>query len=131
MFPFVHSQFYRVKFLFAMHSYNKKIDLYLTNGAISIAKNTTPMVNGSFDRHTLLFTFQLDDVEKTFTNTATIAMTSMMSAMIEPQARKSGLRIKIDGKTRTYTMIIQTAMSNCTISCSSNTCQKRKRKPNC
>jgi hypothetical protein len=113
------------------HFYTKKNDLYLTNGAISNAKKTTPMVNGSFDHCTVLFTFQLDDVEKTFTNTAVIVMTSKTLAMIEPQARKSGLRMKIDGNTRTYTISIQTAMSNCTISCSSNACQKRKRKPNC
>jgi hypothetical protein len=82
------------------------------------------MVNGSFDHRTVLFTFQLDDVEKTFTNTATIAMTSKMLGMIEHQARKSGLRMKIDGKTKTYTISIQTAMSNCTISCSSKAFQK-------
>ena len=82
------------------------------------------MVNGNFDHFVELSTFQLDDLEKIFTNTATIVMTSKMLATSENQARKYGLRMKIDGKTKTNIMSIQAAMSNSTIFCSPKPYQK-------
>lgn len=54
-------------------------------------------------------------------------MTSKILAISEKIARKSGLRMKIDGRTRIYTMSIQTVVSNSTIFCSLRACQKTKR----
>ena len=86
-----------------------------------------PIINGIFDQFTEVCTFQLDDVKKILINKDIIVMTSMILAMSDHQPRKSGLRIKVDGKMRRNTISIQTVKSNFRMFCSSNAWQKRKK----
>ena len=82
-----------------------------------------PIVNGIFDQFTEVCTFQLDDEEKILINKDIIVMTSIILAMSDHQPRKSGLRIKVDGKMRRNTISIQTVKSNFRMFCSSNAWQ--------
>ena len=86
------------------------------------------MVNGILDHSTEVCTFQLDDVKKILTNKETIVITSMILAMSDHHPRKSGLRIKVDGKIRTYTISIHAVKSNFRMFCSSKAWGKQTRK---